>query len=260
MSDASISIGRVVLTPNSPLEESLQRMSDAIFELTMRMSRMDDFVQNESLTIESEMAHKAKFALTELYPGYRVYEPLKMFPEMQHFYVPENGQVITEFDGLFIVTNDPTYTLPEQTQDLVTSTHPSKTFFVIVESKHALTSKSFRFKIEQIVKIQQAFKLARDIKAGLVDGTTVTPSFLWRMSTFRYADFETEVHLFIGGPLIKSGTLDFITKTARQLWKSPQDIQMSEKRTVQQRFPIRTSIIYPQGQRYIALDVADDFE
>jgi hypothetical protein len=262
MESEAVSVGRIVLTQNSPLEESLQRMSDAIFELTMRMSRMDDFVQNESLTIESEMTCKARSALRNMYPGYTIFEPLPMFPELQHFYVPENGQVITEFDGLFIVTDDPTYALPVQAVEnpLTTEKDTYKTFFVVVEAKHALTSKSFRFKIEQIVKIQQAFKLARDIRDGLVSPDAVTPSFLWRMSTFRYADFEEEVHLFIGGPLIKSGTLEYITGIARQLWKEPQDLKMSEKRTVQQRYPIRTSIIYPQGYRYESRDVGDDFK
>ena len=248
-----------VLSSSLTLEESLQRMSDAIYELVQRVSRFEDFISNETVGIEQEIAAKVKLTLQELYPGFRILEPLKMFPEMEYFYVPNGAATITQFDGLYIVTSDPTFDLPEHRLDL-TKTSDSKTVLIIVEAKHALTGKQCRWKIEQVVKIQDAFQLARDIDNGVTDPSTVTPSFLARMNTFRYSDFSPEILLFVGGPQIKLGTVDFLRSVGKSLWLDPKPFMISQTRTVNQVFPIRTSIVYPHGHRYVAADVSDDFE
>lgn len=247
------------MSSNMNFEESLKRMSDAIYELVLRVGRFEDFISNETFTIEQEISSKVKTTLQEQYPDYRILEPLKMFPEMEHFYVPNGCSTITQFDGLFIVTNDPTYDLPEHDYD-AEKPEGVKTYFVIVEGKHCLTSKQCRFKLEQVVKIQAAFELAREIKAGNADEKSVTPSFLARMNQFRFHEFEKEVHLFIGGPLLKSDTLVWLKGIGHQLLHDPKPFMISQSRTIPQMYPIRTSIVYPQGHRYTAADVENDYE
>lgn len=248
-----------VSSSNINFEESLKRMSDAIYELVLRVGRFEDYISNETITIEKEISSRVKSSLNEHYPGYRILEPLKMFPEMEHFYVPSGCSTITQFDGLFIVTNDPTYHLPDHDYE-IEKPEGSKTYFVVVEGKHCLTSKQCRFKIEQICKIQESFRIARDIRKGLVDEKTVTPSFLARMKQFRFHELEEEIHLFIGSPVLKNDTWLFIKQIGREIWKNPKPFMISQTRTIPLEFPIRTSIVYPQGHRYVIADVEDDYK
>jgi hypothetical protein len=126
--------------------------------------------------------------LREIYHGYRIIEPLEVFPELKHFYHCSTRKLIVDLEHVFIITNDPVYKIdywhPQSPKTLGT-----KTFLVIAEENPVITT-------TQINDVNDCLQTASNIYTGVVNNTDAfTKSFLWRMNAFRLYDFEPTVQI-----------------------------------------------------------------
>lgn len=235
-------------------------MEDKIDEILEKVTKIKDFIDNEAQAIENEVNANVKDTLAMMYPEYTIINVLEELADIKIFFEPNSNDKITEFDGLFVATDDPSYKIDAKESSIVPKAHNRQTFFVIVESKHTTTINKVNSKIEQITKIQRAFEMAREIADGTSSASSVTKSFMWRLRTYQIHNFEPEVHLLLGGPYITDSAKKYVEQIGETLWKTPKPIQVSKNKYIDVRSPIRISMVIPTGQRYSVRDVASAFE
>jgi hypothetical protein len=245
------------------INKSLETINKSLEIQQYTLLAHQDFINNESKAIEREINEKLDRFLSLKYPGYRIINILNDFPDMEFFYFPRTNKKLTQFDGLFIATNDdnynPSYNTPENY--IYNKPNGKKYILIVVEAKHALTSANFNKKLNLLTKVQECFDISRQIHQGLFQNVNeLHKQFLFRNRVFQFYNLDPEIHWIIGGPYIEPFAADFIRRYGVQLWKRPQPIKLSDELTIEQKFPIKTSLILPQGNRYSIGDVEDNYK
>ena len=165
-----------------------------------------------------------------------------------------NKKTITDFDGIFILTNDDKYVPPDitdktlvrkTTTQLISGEKIKK--FVIVEAKHCLDNKQLQKKISQIERFQQYLEEARIYQEDYIklNSTTsdeislekkkeYTLEFKNKVLNYKLNEFTTDIILIFGSEDMGVNQIDLI--------KSNYDVWLANK--------IEVSYLTPSGGRY----------
>lgn len=172
-------------------DEKLDKKFDEKLDpLKKSIKKLVNWTQRQDESIEREMTSAMKSHLQEYYKGYITVEP-KIFPKEV---LKPDGTVLTEFDGIMILTNTKQYTDIVVPDKLNKSSSPkfskdTELFVVIVEAKQHLTMAKVTRKIAQKESIEQYIK---DVQAGIIEAE---PS----LKRVMIDKFKPNVGLYIGG-------------------------------------------------------------
>jgi hypothetical protein len=174
------------------LEAKLEaKLEDKLEPIRKNITKLINWTQRQDESIEREMTYAMKSHLQEHYKGYITIEP-KIFPK--DIKRPD-GTILTEFDGIMILTNFPDYykiVVPDKDKSNAAAVAIPKDvelFIIIVEAKQHLTSAKVTKKIAQKESIE---RYIRDVHAGVQQ----TDRALQRVMIER---FKPTVGMYIGG-------------------------------------------------------------
>jgi hypothetical protein len=140
--------------------------------------------------------------------------------------------MLTEFDGLYFVTDDREYKM--QYRDIPDKSESKKAIkMIIIEVKHGCTASSLQRKIEQIKTIQQYIEYAKDYVNSNIDNN-LTSYFKTIVRAFQFDRFTKDIVLYFGGQRVDENVLTYVKNE-----KSNLDTNR-----------IYVNIIYPSGNRY----------
>lgn len=231
-----------------------------------KIANHDGFIRHEATAIEREVAYSVKQHLVKAFPGFTLLSPTN-FPRF--FNNPRKlGEVITELDGVYILSNDPeirgenvefTLTIPptkelrheiaERTralQDLTvtasapgssskkqTSIEPNR--LVIIEAKHHVTRSKIETKLNQMKRISQYLEWARNPPEDAV------PKFKKNVEAFGFNKYSTRVYLYIGGVYWEEDAVQYV-----------QQLLASDVKEF-------IGVAWPSGMRYDVFDMSNMF-
>jgi hypothetical protein len=245
------------------INTTLIKMNTTLSKQTLTLREHQNYIDKDAKSIENEINKRVEQLLETKFKGFRIIHILKEMAFFDKIYPYNSMAEITQFDGVYIITNDDNY---EPSTDVAidfiyNKPSNSKIYLVIVEAKHDITSSRFNDKLRQIVKIQETFEIARKITKGTFsEMDKVEKQFKWRNRVLQFYNFEFEIYLFIGGPYLEKNAEDFIKEHGNTLWKHPNKFKLSDNNYIDQKYPIRTFLILPQGKRYATADVADNYK
>lgn len=224
-----------------------------------KIANHDGFIRHEATAIEREVAYSVKHHLVKAFPGFTLLSPTN-FPRF--FNNPwKLGEVITELDGVYILSNDPeirgenvefTLTVPptkelrheiaERSRALkgltVTATPGSSiepNRLVIIEAKHHVTRSKIETKLNQMKLISQYLEWARDPPQDAV------PKFKKNVEAFGFNKYSTRVYLYIGGVYWEEDAVQYV----QQL------LNTDVKEFI--------GVAWPSGMRYDVFDMSNMF-
>ena len=250
------------VSPSLTVEERLSIVQTTVKNQGKTIDNHEAYQKKDAASVERDVNNFLVKMLQLKYPGYHVLNVLESYPSYKHFYEPNATDSLTEFDGLYVVTNDDSYNLLAErpsNSSFRTKSKSSKIIFVIVEAKHDVTTKRINRKIRQIVKIQEAFETARNIRSGNANTKGMKKDFLQRNYQAEYYNMEEEILFVIGGPYLEPNAEEHIKRIGRKLWKEPETIRLADRSVIEQKYPIRTCLMIPNGNRYSLGDVEEDY-
>ena len=186
--------------PTNFWEEFDRILDEKLAPINTRLTHIEGWIKRQDYGIENELTMTIKTYLQDKYRGFITVEPT-IFPKSIS---NTNGNDITEFDGILILTNDRTYAnslskyLPQSTGTISVNT---EAFLIIVEAKQHVTTDKITKKIQQKEKIQ---KLINDINANIIP----MPKRLSKIGL----QYITKVGLFIGGIIIDKSGREYMRK------------------------------------------------
>lgn len=178
------------------------------------------FISNEATALEKETTAAVKRHLVQRFQDFTLLRP-DVFPKVFNHPL-NNGQVITELDGVFILSADPKtkedhltiginiplqpetfHLLAERTKVLrglkkvIAAQQPSTSAnkLVIIEAKHRVTKDKIDLKLNQMKAIKQYLDWAKNPPQGTL------PKFNKNVEQFKFDKYDSDVLLFIGGVL-----------------------------------------------------------
>lgn len=190
------------------------------------------YIDAEAKSVEEEISDLVRKELQKnLAPSWKIYEPFdaQYAPNFKHISFHDRNEHITEFDGLFIMSDDQDFEMVYRDDY---ENVASKYRMVIIEAKHNLKVAHIRTKIEQIKKIQQLFEFAKSLQQG--DAIPCTPLFKQMVKAYKLYAFSPDITLYFGGPNLDRSVVDFIKNEAS-------DYQGAH---------ITVHIVQPSGNRY----------
>lgn len=206
------------------VEKILQRHDLAHLDwmdMKMTMKNIDGYIQKEAKAIEIEMTAAVHNHLVTQFKGFKLCKP-NGFPVILRD--PKTDSILTDLDGVFILTNDyeelafvdPLEIQPSISDKEVITTlkgfervtrdmskvigkqgdlSPANYKLVIIEAKHHVTVDKIKYKLEQMEKIKQYLDHAKNIDSD----TTLTKKFKKNVAMFNFHLFDPNPMLYIGG-------------------------------------------------------------
>jgi hypothetical protein len=183
---------------------------------------INGYIKNEANIIEDEVNESLipYFKKDEQFANYNIFELTKEWgylniptidPEYPTNYFA-NNKLITEFDGLYVISNDRTFFLSDKYKRIKTmqkETNPVFKKFVVVEAKHSITTKDITRKIEQIQKFQNYLKIDPGLP-GLTD------DFKRKQDYYKLNEFSDEIILIFGSEHFAKTDIDYIKKMYKE--------------------------------------------
>jgi hypothetical protein len=233
------------------MSEFTRQMIQEIRDSTKSINKtIGNYINNESDLIEKEinghirnyLAKDPKFLKYTIFDITNIWKFLKE-PEIIGNSKDNNiinKTTITDFDGIFILSNDDSYfplnindrTIVRLRKNSTTSSSEDKIKkFVIVEAKHCLDNAELKKKIEQIKRFQQYLEEARKYQQNT---DKYTLEFKNKVSSYKLNEFTTDIILIFGSEDMGKNQIELIT--------SNYDEWLNKK--------IEVSYLTPSGGRY----------
>lgn len=189
------------------------------------------YTKNEADSIEYEVNAKIAKYLVRKYSNHNVFELDWKILQKNTIAAMQNRdeRVITDFDGLFLISNDPTYDTDTLISDLKSNLSGTENQFVVVEAKHDIDQRKVDKKIKQMVEFQ---KYINDAKA--FSQFVHTQEFKRKIDFYSLDKVEPNIHFIFASPHIPKTCVDYIRSRAES-WKSQ---------------GINVAIMLPTGNRY----------
>jgi hypothetical protein len=199
-------------------------------------TNLGGYTGNEGKSIEEEVNMNVAKYLCKKFPQYSIFRPqwnkLKKYKIADYQKsVANDKKFITEFDGLYILTNDAEYYVSEPVKQRkvdVQVLNPTKQF-VVVEAKHDLDNTKINKKIMQLKEFQQYLIAARDYNKDIH-----TQEFKEKIRNYSLTEFSSELKVIFASPHIPSTSIDYLCNNYEQ-WKEQ---------------GIDVSYMVPYGNRY----------
>lgn len=175
-----------------PIKQDILEIKKSVATLTDRVNELDNYKTHESRAIEYEITNRVKSSLNTRFEGFTITK----FP-LKRLFDPVTDNEITELDGAFLVSSKPTGTIPV------------KSYLIIIEAKHFITTDKIETKLLQIYNIHNYLNFAKNIKNPNKQ-VHVTPLFRKYVEQYNL-DQINDIYLYIGGPVWDTDTVKFCT-------------------------------------------------
>lgn len=161
------------------LDEKLeQKLEQKLKPIRSQINEIVKWTQRQDKSLERELNDAVHKHFLSQNRGFIIVKPEKF---LKHF-MNENGIEITEFDGVFILTN-----IPKYTEETIVKAGEGQIYLIIIECKQHVTNHKLTRKMKQK---QQIEKIMSDIRNGTIN---VKPEY----EQLKY--FEPQVGFYIGG-------------------------------------------------------------
>ena len=198
-------------------DEREERNKKIHAEMEIWRKKVIGFTQKDAKAIEREVTVALEPYLKKIVP-LCVFHPKSTFPKT--LYDPFSGKEITEFDGVYILTNNPEIIRKCTTDTSTDYTKKYRTELVIVEAKHYVEIKHVVKKIKQMNAIRDYIKNAKIYMKWKSSprfdrpelSQKYTERFKDQVSKNRWDLFD-DVHLFMGAP-------GWSEEAEKEFWKS----------------------------------------
>jgi hypothetical protein len=193
--------------------ENIEKQTSSIKSMNQTIN---SYIKNEADIIEDEVNESLVpyFKKDEQFANYNVFDLTKKWdflniPTINPDYPTNkfiNNNLITEFDGLYIISNDRTYFLTDDYKRIKTmqeNTDPVFKKFVVVEAKHSITNDDITRKIIQIRKFQNYLKIDPS-------SPDLTDDFKSKNKYLRLNEFSDEIILIFGSEHFATADIKFI--------------------------------------------------
>lgn len=166
---------------------------------------ISSYIKNEADLIEDEINKYIKKYLTNdpQFHSYNIFNLTKIWkylriPEISNIkpdpFINKTDNPITEFDGLYILTDNFEYYPADSESLIIRKTKNNSTNsirkFVVVEAKHSITGDDINKKIKQMIIFQEYLK-----KAKKLENANYTKEFIKKVQGLQLNEFSEEIIL-----------------------------------------------------------------
>ena len=178
------------------MDNRLDKVDNRLDKVDNRLDKMHESVINvinwtkrQDYCIEAEINHALKKHLVQVKYGFLTLKNPSRFPKK---ICDRNGEEITEFDGIVVLTDSPEfskYLAGKASKDTVNNKDTINAYIIVVEAKQNLTLAKLKTKIKQRNSIMQLLKFYKQHPSRM-------PSDL---ENIMFDRFSLTVGLYIGG-------------------------------------------------------------
>ena len=189
------------------------------------------YTKNEADSLEEQVNKRVFMVLQNKFPNANIFQlkTLKFLMKNKIDEIHGKDRTITEFDGLFIASNDVTYDLNQEVENLVHRKNNAKSrssdntkYIIVVESKHSISIRKITDKVNKMIEFKSQMDEAFNL--NVQPKNIYTMGFYALCDYLKLADFQDKplYHVF-ASPYIKDDDKTFIRKNA-DTWKTKHNI------------------------------------
>ena len=184
------------------------------------------YTKNEADAIEDEINKKLPNILQRKFPGNNIFQ-IKSWKTLitnkkEEFIAnARDTKEITEFDGLYIVSNDRDFDVNDG-DDVIYKSNSTKTVsnsvkhFVVMEAKHAQNVKKVDTKINQMIKFQSYIRDSKDLATNK---SAYTKGFIMKAQCYQLDFIDKPMYLIFASPLMPDDVIIHINNISPELEK-----------------------------------------
>lgn len=211
---------------------------------------LNGYIKNEATAIEVEVNKKVANFLKRKFLNYNIFSKEHWKTLQKNKIVDVNNKLrdknsITEFDGLFVVSNDPDYFSDNwlhrmSSANTKKNNNKKQTHFIVVESKHALDAEKVNRKIAQMIEFQKYI-----VESANPDPKIHTKEYRNKIVSHYLPEFiGMDLYLIFASPYLSDSCKDYIKNNAL-FWL--------------EKHKIHVAYMKPSGNRYSIAWIDDNF-
>jgi hypothetical protein len=233
-------------------DREYERLRKEVKEELKKLSiHVNGFIGAEGKSIEEEVDKKVPKYLKRKFSNCNIYKVHDDWQHLQKNQIDEIKNIknrheksITEFDGLYIVSNDVNYEigspLVHQGAKINTNTSSKQYIFVVVEAKYNLNTTKVNTKIAQIKTFQEYIAQSVNSEENIYTKEFKDKVYLYQLPLF----INQPIYLIFASPHMDSHCIENIKNEASSLMDNG----------------ISTAYMIPTGNRYSISFADEDFE